>query len=103
MDKNKVVVVEYKTKKFYCNCCGQKLEKPETGEPREFNFSKDDCLEWLSQEAWKVESEYDDELNQIITEFVYETISFFATSSENIIIDANEFKKVKKFVLEEVC
>ena len=101
---SKTVVVEYKTEKTYCNCCGQKLENPKTSQPRTFNFTKDDCLEWLSQEGWKVESEYDDGLNQMITEFVYETISFFATNShENILIDDNEFEKVKKFVLEEVC
>ncbi|MCR6108672.1 hypothetical protein HXA34_20465 [Salipaludibacillus agaradhaerens] len=99
----KTVTVEYRTRKHYCHCCDQKIENPKTSEVRDFNFSKDSCLEWLSQEHWITEAEYEDELNQTIKEFVYETIGFFATSSSTkIIIDNHELEKVKKFVLEEV-
>lgn len=39
----------------------------------------------------------------IIREYVYETISFFATSSyDRIIIEDSEFEKVKQFILNEI-
>jgi hypothetical protein len=100
---NQKVTVEYRTRKNYCSCCGQRIENPETSHERYFHFSKENFLEWMEQEYWKSEAENDVELNEIIREFVYETINFFATSSDTkILIDDSEFVKVRKFVLEEI-
>lgn len=100
---SQIVTVKYRTQKIYCNCCGHKLEKPEVSHEREFDFSKNSCLEWLEQEHWRTEAEYPDELLDIIQEFVYETIHFFATSSDSkLLIDSSELEKVKKFILEEI-
>jgi hypothetical protein len=100
---DKIITVQYQIRKDYCNCCGHKLEKPQISQTREFDFSKGDCLEWLSEDNWKVEVNYEDEFNEIIREFIYETISFFATSSDTkILIENSEFEKVKKFILEEI-
>lgn len=103
MGEENKVTVEYKTQKQYCHCCGQKLEELKISEVREFYFSKENFLEWLPQEDWIMEAECDDELLEMVEEFVCETISFFATSSDvTILIDNSEFEKVKKFVLEKV-
>ena len=100
---DKTITVKYRTKKTYCNCCGQEIENAKTSDVREFNFDKEDCLTWLSQEGWEVEATCEDGFQDLIREFVYETISFFATSSDTkIIIEDSEFEKMKKFVLEEV-
>jgi hypothetical protein len=101
--ENQTVVVNYKTQKGFCSCCNQKLPEPKTSKIRKFEFSKDTCLEWLSQENWQVEAEDKDELQRIVEEFVYETIGFFATSSDDsIIIENSDLDKVKQFVLKEV-
>lgn len=99
----KVVTVKYQTKKHYCNCCGQIIVNPKMSETREFRFKKDDFLDWLSQENWQITATDKDELSRMIEEFVYETISFFATSSdETIHIDGSEFEQIKQFALDEV-
>ena len=55
MDKK--VIVEYKTQQDYCDCCGQKIEKPKTSKTKEFHISKYDCYSYLSEDDWKIESE----------------------------------------------
>lgn len=98
-EENKVTV-KYKTQKHHCNCCGQKIEEAKISEIREFYFSKENCIEWRPQEDWIM---LDDEFGEMVEEFVYETISFFATSSDVTLLIANsEIEKVKKFILEEV-
>jgi hypothetical protein len=97
------VRVEYRTEQDHCKCCGHKLEKPKTSEIREFYLSKDDCFDWLDEENWKIEAEDEEELQQMVEEFVYESISFFATSSYEVIhIERSELAKVKQFILEKV-
>lgn len=80
--ENKIIAVNYKTQRDYCSCCNQKLPKPKISKDRHFNFSKDTFLEWLSQENWQIEATDNDELQRIVEEFVLETISFFATNSD---------------------
>jgi hypothetical protein len=97
------VVVEYKTKKTFCHCCGQTIENPKTSQARSFSFTRNDCLEWLDQEYWNSEAEDEGELNRLVDEFVYDTIDFFATSSdEMVIVEKDELEKVKAFILKEV-
>lgn len=98
-----IVTVKYKTKRNHCNCCGQELMKPETSHEREFRISKESCLEWLDKEDWKTETEDASEFQGITEEFVYETISFFATRSDTeLLIDNSEIEKVKQFILDKV-
>lgn len=99
MDKK--VTVKYQTRKEYCQCCERKLDNPTTSEVREFHISKGDILSWSNE--WKDIVEFEDDLNEIVMEFVYETIRFFATSySDRLVIESSEFEKVKQFVLQEV-
>ena len=100
MDK---VTIEYQTRKDYCHCCEQKLPNPVISATRTFNFTKDNFLESLEKENWKVEAECKEALLSLIKEFVYETIQFYAADSDDrILIEKNEFLKVKTFVLEKV-
>lgn len=99
MDKK--VVVEYKTKQDFCQCCNQKIPEPKTSTSREFEFNKKNAIHWLGND-WK-DIEDEEELDELVEEYVYSTISFFATSSDaKLLIDKNEIEKVKKFILEEV-
>jgi len=100
---DKKVIVEYKTQQDYCDCCGQKIEKPKTSKTKEFHISKYDCYSYLSEDDWKIESEDETELERIVEEFVCGTIEFYATSSyEVILIEKSEIKKVKNFILDEI-
>jgi hypothetical protein len=96
---SKTIVVKYRTKKSYCQCCDQKLPKPKISEDKEFEFSLDRTKEWVN---WKEIAEFDDELGDIVNDYVYQTISFFATSYDGLIIENSEFSKVKKFILDEI-
>lgn len=97
------VTVKYRTSRDICQCCNQKLPNPIISDIRNFSFSKDIFLEWLSLEEWEVTLSSEDELTEIIEEFVHETICFFATSSDTkILVENNEYEKIKRFILEEV-
>lgn len=97
------VKVEYRTEQSHCSCCGHKLEKPKTSGIREFYFSKDNCTDWLEQENWRYEAKYSEAFQQMVEEFIYDTISFFATSPyERIRMEKSEIEKVKQMILKEV-
>jgi hypothetical protein len=97
---NETIVVKYKTEKNYCSCCNQKLPNPQTSKEREFEFSKENALNWAD---WHSDAEYPEDMEGMVQEFVHETISFYATSSyEEIIIDDGEVEKVKEFILRVV-
>lgn len=97
------VKVEYQTEQDHCSCCGHELERPKTSGTREFYFSKDDCLAWLNQDGWKMESTDKDSFQELVYEFVWSTIDFFAVSSYEVIhIEKSEFNKVKQFILENI-
>jgi hypothetical protein len=93
------VVVEYRTKKSYCQCCDQKLTKPKISEDKKFEFNLERTKEWVD---WKEIAEFDDDLGDIVNDYVYQTISFFATSYDGLIINNSEFDKVKNFILKEI-
>lgn len=96
------VVIRYKTRKDYCHCCGHKLDSPKISGIKEFEFNKENAVYWGGEE-WKFAAEDQDYLQQLIQEFVYETISFYATSSyEKLLIENSEFENVKKLILSEV-
>lgn len=97
---NSKVIIQYRTREEFCRCCDQKLQNAKTSEIREFEFDKQDLENYGN---WKKFAEFEDDLQEIIRDYVYETIRFFATSSDvRLLIDNSEIEKVKKFVLEEV-
>ncbi|MFL1672595.1 hypothetical protein [Paenibacillus dendritiformis] len=97
---DQIVVVKYKSEKRYCSCCNQKLPKAETSKIREFEFSKENALNWVN---WNDVMEYPEDMESLVLDFIYETISFYATNSgEKIIIEDSEVEKVKEFILCEV-
>lgn len=94
------IVVKYQTEKHYCSCCNQKLPSVETSKVKEFEFNKDASLSWVN---WNEVAQYPEDMESMVPEFVYETISFFATNSdEKIIVEDSEIEKVKEFILREV-
>jgi hypothetical protein len=96
----KQIVIKYKTKTNFCTCCGQEVQNAKESHEKEFTLTKESFLEWTDD--WDEVVKYKEDLDGMVEEFVYETISFFATSSfTNILIDQTEFDKAKKFVIEE--
>lgn len=99
-EENKTVTVEYRTQQNYCHCCEQKLSKAKVSNIREFDISKENLLKW---DSWEGIVEDEEDLQAAVEEFVYETISFFATNYlDRIVVADSEFRKVKRFVLSEV-
>lgn len=97
---DQTVIVKYQTRIEYCQCCEQKLPNTKISDIREFEFSKENLMSWTD---WREVAEFEEDLDAIVQEYVYETISFFATSSgTKILIDDNEFEKVKEFILKEI-
>ena len=95
------ITIKYRTRKDHCKWCDQKLHESKTSEVRERNFTKGNLLEWTDD--WKEIAEFEEDLQECVREFVYETISFFATSHEDrLLIENSEFDKVKQFILDEV-
>jgi hypothetical protein len=96
---NPIVVVKYQTETKICSCCNQKLPNPKTSKVREFQFSKEGALGWAD---WHAAAEFPEDMDSMVPDFVYETISFFATNfDEKIIIEDSEIEKVKEFILRE--
>lgn len=94
---NPTIVIEYRTQKDYCQCCEQKLPSPQISEIREFELNP------MRYRDWREVIEWEDDLQEIIREYVYDTIRFFAVSSfDNILIENSEFDKVKQFILSNV-
>lgn len=94
------VIINYKTRKDYCHCCEQKLPNAKTSGNREFVISKDDVM---GSRDWKEVLEFEDDFQSIVEEYIYETISFFATNSyEKIFIENSEFEKVKQLIKHAV-
>jgi hypothetical protein len=97
---NPNVVIKYQTQKHYCTCCNQKLPNPEMSKVREFKISKEDALQWA---PWHEAAEFPEDMESMVPDFVYGTIDFFATNSnEKIIIENSEIEKVREFILRVV-
>lgn len=97
---NSTIIVEYRTQNKYCPCCQQKLEKAKVSKAKTMEFSKETALSWAE---WKEISEYPEDMENLVPEYVHETISFFATDShEKIIVEDSEIEKVKTWILSEV-
>lgn len=94
-----IVIVKYQTEKHYCSCCDQKLQNPVLSKVKEFKFDKERALQWTN---WNEAVEYPEDIESMVGDFVYETISFYAADSfVKIIIDDGEIARVKEFILRE--
>lgn len=101
MSENKIII-KYKTKQIYCNCCDQKLPKVRMSQEKEFKVNLHDLINWIGQEREDF-LEYKDDLFSIIEEFIYETVHFYATSSYNkVIVDKDEIIKLKNILLDSL-
>lgn len=98
------MTINYSTTRNYCRCCNQKLPEAETINSREFHITSSDYIEWGGEE-WKfVINEGEDVIYEMVDEFVHETISFFATSSDTIVnIEKSEIEKAVQFFKKEVA
>lgn len=95
-----VITVKYKTRKDYCHCCDQYIKNAKTSDFKEFDFCKEKIMEW---QDWTEFKEYKEDVEEIVSEYAYETISFFATSSdEKVFIDKSQLSKLINFVLGQV-
>ncbi|MFB7817397.1 hypothetical protein ACFC0X_24910 [Paenibacillus chitinolyticus] len=93
------VTVKYKAEQIYCGCCNQKLPIPKISKERNFTISKDGALNWTN---WDEVVEYQEDLESMVPEFVYETIRFYAVDhDERVIVEGSEIEKVKGFLLRE--
>lgn len=93
------VTVQYRTQKLYCSCCNQALPEPKISDVQNFEFTKDTALSWSSD--WNELTKYED-LDAIVEEFVYETISFHSwDSNASFQIEASENLKVQEMILRE--
>jgi len=97
---NSTISVEYKTQKKYCPCCYQKLVNAEVSKVRTMELDKESALSWA---PWKEIAEYPEDMESLVPDYVYETISFFAADShEKIIIEESEIEKVRSWILTHV-
>jgi hypothetical protein len=96
---NKTIGIKYQTKRIYCPCCNQKLSTPKISDTKDFRIDKDTTESWTD---WKAIAECDDDLDATIDEFIFDTIDFFATAEDKLLIDKSESNKVKQFVLDNI-
>ena len=97
MDK---ITINYKIHKDICHCCHQELPEPEAIKDMDFTFSKRNMMDYA---PWEDIVEIDEEFDEIVEEFVYDTIRFFAMSSDDkLVVKPTELTKVKKFILKSV-
>lgn len=94
------VTVTYTLEKDVCHCCQQPLPKPEESAIGEFTFHKATAMEYA---PWEDIVEIEAEFEQIVEEFVYETIQFYGVSQDDkLVVGESELLKVKQFLLNNI-
>lgn len=99
MNQTDKITVKYQIKKECCSCCGREFEEEQQlSDFKEFNISLSNLLTWTN---WKEEfTEPEDYVREIIEEFVFETITFYALSSnENLYVPKAEQDRVTEIIL----
>lgn len=95
------VTVEYTTQTLYCSCCNQPLKEAKVSEVQKALFTVETAESW--SDAWPEIVKYPEDMDDIIADFVYETISFWAVdSNRRILIEDGEYEKVKQLILSEI-
>ncbi|MFK7678651.1 hypothetical protein ACI3ER_11475 [Bacillus sp. Wb] len=97
---SEIIAIKYKTRKDYCSCCDQPIKDAKTSDFKEFDFSKEKLINW---QDWRQYKEFKEDIQEMVQEYAFETISFFATSSdERVFIEQPELNKLVNFILEQV-
>lgn len=92
------VTVKYKTRRDTCNCCGQDLIKHEISNGREFDFYLKDIKQY---ENWNLVE--DEEMEDVLDEFIHNTISFYATNNDDMVILLDgEIEKFLSFIKDNI-
>lgn len=90
------ITVKYQTQRETCHCCGQELSDLKTSNSREFDFSLQNIKEYA---PWSRLDE--EEMDEAVEEFVYNTIAFYATSHDDrIILFEGELERVHLYIKE---
>ena len=76
------ITVKYQTKRIFCRCCDRELEDPAISDIREFDFYLQDLK---NDNDWVLFDEVE-ELPDVVEEYVYNTVIFFAVSHDDGII-----------------
>lgn len=94
---NQTVAVKYQTQISHCSCCNQKLPQKELSKIKEFQINKETAESWTD---WNAAAQFPEDLESLVSEFIYETIRFFSVhSNEKIIIEDSEEDKVRQWIL----
>jgi len=100
-DNDKPIVVKYQKAKTECRCCGRSFEKIEYGEEKEFEVTLQNFFHWAHWET--VDDIYDEELSEIVEEYLWDTIHFYACGTEDkLLINQEDIKVVVQKVKDEI-
>ncbi|KGR88417.1 hypothetical protein [Lysinibacillus odysseyi] len=104
MDINKEpIIVKYRKKQNECKCCGRPFTESEFGELREFEVTMKKFFEWTNWSKEDLKDVYLEDLDQMVSEWLYDTINFYACDMEDVLlIDKSEGKRIVQIVKSEV-
>lgn len=89
------ITVKYQTQKEFCHCCERDLDEVEIGKMREFDFLVNSLKEDVE---WSLYDEYS-ELEEVVREYVCETVEFFAVDSyDRLLLPKDESDKILSYV-----
>ena len=104
IDNDKQIIVRYQTAKTECRCCGRPFEKIEDGEEKNFKVTLQKFFKWAHWETF--DDIYDEELNKMVEEYLWDTIHFYACGSEDKLLINQEdiiyFIQMVKNVIEKM-
>lgn len=90
------LLIEYKIRKDYCNCCERALDTVTTNGPFYFKLSIHKLINSIN---WSLYLGCDDEVLEVCSGYMYDVIEYEVNVSGGvIIIDNNEKLKVVEFI-----
>ncbi|MNT41692.1 hypothetical protein D3C72_1780610 [compost metagenome] len=101
--ENEKIILNYVTKRAYCQCCKQKLPEISISKEKQFTIRKEDVLDWAEKDIWSDISTSTDDLSAMIHEFIHEIIHFNAAEiSDAVVVAKGELSRVSEFILREI-
>lgn len=96
------VTIQYQISKEFCSCCGHELEKS-LSEVREFDIILNNIIQYANWQNIDAEDINMDEVSEMVGEYIYDTITFFAVSSnDRLHLGEGEEEKVSKMLYERL-
>lgn len=96
---NNLITIKYKIREEFCSCCDRDFEDAKLSTVRTFDFAVKNILERAN---WKVYMAFEEELREAVEEYIFETISFYAVSSNiSVHVCEGESDKVIQFILNK--